>query len=127
MSLYHLPRNVCEQYFKSIRHTCFLESRKPGDAPSRIIALLKCWIDSGSLPVELCYVIVRVASASWICDSGSVSSDEFHRLNNHFQRVLQIMRNSGSLDEKLLDRYTKILHDYLETKKRQVLINPHFI
>jgi hypothetical protein len=126
MSLY-LPASVCEQYFKSIRHTCFLESRKPGDAPGRIIALLKHWIDSGSLPVELCYVIVRVASASWICDSGSVSKKEFDRLNNHLQKVLQIMGSPGILDQDLLDRYTKILHNYLETKKRPILLDPRLI
>ena len=126
MSLY-LPPSVCEQYFKTIRQTCYLESRKPGDAPQRIISLLKCWIDSGQLPAELCYVIVRVASASWICDSGSVSKEEFDRLDNHFRKVLEIMGRPGILDQSLLERYTRILHNYLETKKPQVFIDPHFI
>ena len=122
MSVYLSPID-CQEYIDVTRKHVFESSRTSKDPPSTISYLLNSWI-TADLPLEFCYILVKVALVSWTFDTTPVTEETFFRLLTPLNNSLVTMRGSGSLDPNMITRYSRILEEYMETKLPQHYIDP---
>jgi len=122
MSVYLSP-TACQEYIDAIRNHVFESSKTSNDPPSAITSLINSWITAG-LPLEFCYILVKVASVSWTFDTTPVTEETFFRLHTPLNNVLDAMRGSGSLDPNMISKYSRIMEDHIETKLPQRYLDP---
>jgi hypothetical protein len=122
MTVYLSPI-ACQEYIDAIRKHVFESSGTSNDPPSAISSLLNSWIAS-DLPLEFCYILVKVALVSWTFDTTPVTEETFFRLLTPLNNVLATMRGSGCLDPNMITRYSRIMEDHIETKLPQRYLDP---